>query len=80
MASAGPPKVWFAARIGVSLIFTSSLLLFQILRRKRDSREIQEVIDKFSTTEDGLNLEGEKLTSNPHLVVKVTLMCVDTCR
>lgn len=50
---AGSPKTWFAIGVGLSVILFGSLLLFQVIRRRRDSIEVQKAIDKFSVTEDG---------------------------
>jgi len=56
--SNGNIKVWFAAGVGLGVIFSLSLLRCQKLRRRRDSMEIQMAISKLNMTEDSHDSEG----------------------
>jgi len=51
--SAGTTDIWFAVGVGISVFISCSILLILVPRRRRDAREIQQVVDKFQMTEDG---------------------------
>jgi len=56
--SAGTTDIWFAVGVGISVFISCSILLILVPRRRRDAREIQQVVDKFQMTEDGHTSKG----------------------
>ncbi|KAH8385785.1 hypothetical protein KR093_000349 [Drosophila rubida] len=57
MTSTWSPKMWFVTGVRISLMCTDSFPIFQVLRKRRESLKVQRVIDSFSVTGDGHNLE-----------------------